>query len=241
MELTKTRRLVPWFVAVHIYEPDKRCEAWLPSDIATVAEDIALPPVKDNPWRKKLEERTRQYVEDEPAPELDSGECARTRDSTQSRTMILSAPTGVFVAVGPAGGRLAVFRVLLRYLSRSDVCKRIDERFLAKQLTFFATDLDVEQITDIESQLQDTAAIMKDNIGKMLDRGERLEDVADQSEDLLLQSGQLKRTSTKLKENQQKKNCKYTACIVCLAVCIFLLLGGGTFLGFFFDLFKWPF
>ncbi len=235
MEL-QGRRPVPWYVISDVYLSG-RYEAWLPSDIANVARDIALPPPGEA-HRTQIRQRAFKILaEAEPSIE----ETIRTRDSTQSRVMLLSAPTGLFIAAGPVGARIAVFRALLRYLSRSDVCKQIDERFLTKQLVFFASDQNAEQTVDIEAQLHDTTHIMKDNLGKIMERHERIDSIADLSEDLLLESNQFKQTSKRVEAAGRTKNCKLTAWIVCLLVCIFLMLGGGTFLGVFFDVIKSPF
>lgn len=119
---------------------------------------------------------------------------------------------------------------------------RASNACLLKEIEFFNSNPNADKLLAVQAEIDATKGIMMQNMEKVFDRQERMDDLMEASDRLLDQSIIIQRTSFKVADKQKWKACKWTVCCIVVALCVFVFLGGGTFLIFFFDVIGklWP-
>lgn len=95
------------------------------------------------------------------------------------------------------------------------------EQVLANQMErFSAVDGGGDQISTLQSQVEEVKGVMTQNIERVLERGQRLEDLMDKTTDLEANAATFKKTSNRVQRKMWWRNTRWTIILVVVSIII---------------------
>lgn len=114
------------------------------------------------------------------------------------------------------------------YASRAVMARdhEFDSEFrnvLMKQMEKFSKPVGNDNVTALQSQVQEVKGVMAQNIEKVIQRGERLDDLVDKTDELNAASATFQKTATRIRKKYWWKNTKMK---IIIAIVVFIIIIG---------------
>jgi len=94
------------------------------------------------------------------------------------------------------------------------------EQVLANNMERFSADGGGDQISTLQSQVEEVKGVMTQNIERVLERGQRLEDLMDKTTDLEANAATFKKTSGRVQRKMWWRNTRWTIILVVVSIIV---------------------
>jgi vesicle-associated membrane protein 7 len=91
---------------------------------------------------------------------------------------------------------------------------------LASQMERFSQEGSGDQISTLQSQVEEVKGVMTQNIERVLERGQRLEDLMDKTNDLEAHAATFKKTSSRVQHRMWWRNTRWTIILIAVSILV---------------------